>query len=199
MVIRNGELKEVLSLSEVEAIEFKGYGKLEAFHTSGGTSTLTESYAHVNTLEYKTIRYEGHAENFQLLVDLGLLSRTHEVTVDGKTLKVRDVMREHLSPQLRLGDKSDAVLLRVIVSGEKAGASLTYEYDLVTEKDTANHITAMARVTANTVSIVAQMIGSGIISKRGVYPPEKIVPGERYIEALKQRGVVIEELEILGA
>lgn len=192
-VIRNGELKEIPSLSEIERIEFDGFGELEAFHTSGGTSTLTESFSGVETLEYKTIRYKGHAEKFQLLVDLGLLSRDNEVTVDGKTMKIRDVMREHLSPQLRLSEKSDAVLLRVLVSGEKDGSPITYEYDLVTEKDKSQNVTAMARATANTMSIVAQMIGTGEIKMRGVYPPEKIVPGEQYIAELKKRGVIIQE------
>ena len=51
----------------------------------------------------------------------------------------------------------------------------------------------MARATANTISIVAQMIGNGVITKRGVYPPEQIVPGDAYIEEMKKRGVVIEE------
>ncbi len=192
-VIRNGEKQQIPSLSEIEMIEFDGYGELEAFHTSGGTSTLGETFSDVETLEYKTVRYKGHAEQFQLLVDLGLLQRENEVTIDGKTVKVRDVMREHLSPQIRLGDKSDAVVLRVIVSGEKDGTPVTYEYDLITEKDKKQNVTAMARATANTMSIVAQMVGSGLISKRGVYPPELIVPGEQYIEELKKRDVVIEE------
>ncbi len=192
-VIRNGQLLEVSSLSEIETIHFDEYGELEAFHTSGGTSTLTKSFPNVDTLEYKTIRYKGHAEKFQLLVDLGLLSRDNEVTVDGHKVKVRDVMREHLSPQLRLGQKSDVVLLRVIVSGEKNEMPVTYEYDLITEKDMAVNETAMARATANTISIVAQMIGNGTITKRGVHPPETIIPGELYIEEMKKRGVVIEE------
>lgn len=198
-VIRNGELIEIASLSEIESIEFDGYGELEAFHTSGGTSTLTASFSNVKTLEYKTIRYKGHAEKFQLLVDLGLLSRDNEVTIDEKTMRIRDVMKTYLSPQLQLGKKADAVLLRVLVSGDKDGAHLTYEYDLITEKDTSENITAMARATANTVSIIAQMIGTGLISKRGVYPPEKIVPGERYIEELKKRGVNIQEVKTASA
>ncbi|WP_432363474.1 saccharopine dehydrogenase C-terminal domain-containing protein [Sporosarcina sp. UB5] len=192
-VIRNGQLLEVPSLSEVEAIHFDEFGELEAFHTSGGTSTLTKTFSNVQTLEYKTIRYKGHAEKFQLLVDLGLLSRDNEVTVGDKRVKVRDVMREQLSPQLRLGDKSDAVLLRVIVSGEAHGIPATYEYNMVTKKDLSINETAMARATANTISIVAQMIGNGMITKRGVHPPENIVPGEHYIEEMRKRGVVIEE------
>ncbi|WP_342508255.1 saccharopine dehydrogenase C-terminal domain-containing protein [Sporosarcina sp. FSL K6-2383] len=192
-VIRGGQLLEVPSLSEVEPIYFEKYGELEAFHTSGGTSTLTKSFPDVTTLEYKTIRYKGHAEKFQLLVDLGLLARDSEVVVAGNKVKVRDVMRELLSPQLRLGDKSDAVLLRVIVSGDKNGSPVTYEYDLVTEKDTTVNETAMARATANTISVVAQMIGNGTITKRGVHPPENIVPGALYMEEMKKRGVIIVE------
>ena len=34
---------------------------------------------------------------------LGLLARDNEVIVGGNKVKVRDVMREQLSPQLRLG------------------------------------------------------------------------------------------------
>lgn len=192
-VIRSGKLLEVPSLSEIEPIYFDKYGELEAFHTSGGTSTLTKSFPDVETLEYKTIRYKGHAEKFQLLVDLGLLARDGEVVVAGNKIKVRDVMRELLSPQLRLGDKSDAVLLRVIVSGDKNGSPVTYEYDLITEKDMTVNETAMARATANTISVVAQMIGNGTITKRGVHPPENIVPGALYIEEMKKRGVIIVE------
>ncbi|MFD1927462.1 saccharopine dehydrogenase C-terminal domain-containing protein [Sporosarcina siberiensis] len=194
-VIRNGELQEIPSLSEIETITFEKYGELEAFHTSGGTSTLTKSFPNVNTLEYKTIRYKGHAEKFQLLVDLGLLSRDNEVSVGGATVKVRDVMREHLSPQLRLGDKSDAVLLRVIVSGVKDGSPITHEYELITEKDLSVNETAMARATANTMSIAAQMIGSGVVNTPGVHTPETIIPGALYIEELKKRGVMIKETE----
>jgi len=192
-VIRNGKLLEVPSLSEVETIHFEKYGELEAFHTSGGTSTLTKTFSDVQTLEYKTIRYKGHAEKFQLLVDLGLLSKESTVEIAGHPVKVRDVMREQLSPQLKLGDKVDAVLLRVIVSGEKNGEPVTYEYNLITEKDLTVNETAMARATANTISVVAQMIGNGTITKRGVHPPENIVPGELYIEEMEKRGVIIKE------
>lgn len=193
MVIREGKLKEIPSLSEIESIQFDGYGELEAFHTSGGTSTLTKSFPKVQTLEYKTIRYKGHAEKFQLLVDLGLLSPEETVTLKGHSFKIREIMREYLTPKLKLGNKSDAVLLRIFVTGSKNNTETTYEYNLITEKDVSQNITAMARATASTISIVAQMIGSGTITKRGVYPPEKIVPGKSYIKELEKRNVFITE------
>ena len=192
-VIRNGEVLELPSLSEIETVYFEDFGNMEAFHTSGGTSTLIESFPDVQTLEYKTLRYPGHAEKFQLLVDLGLLSRESTIQVDGKPLRVRDVMRAHLTPKMLLGDKKDAVLLRVLVSGEASGMPATYEYNMTVTKDTDMNETAMALATANTISVVAQMIGGGTITKRGVYPPESIVPGELYIEEMGKRGVHITE------
>ncbi|GKV65148.1 MULTISPECIES: saccharopine dehydrogenase family protein [unclassified Sporosarcina] len=192
-VIRDRKVLELPSLTEVEPLEFERYGTMEAFHTSGGTSTMLESFSNVTTLEYKTIRYPGHAEKARLLAELGLLNRESSIYVDGKPLRVRDVMMAHLTPRLRLGDRSDAVLLRVIVSGEKDGSPKTVTFNLITEKDQTTNETAMARATANTISVVAQMIGNGVITKRGAWPPEQIVPGELYIEEMKKRGVVIEE------
>lgn len=190
-IIRDGKIKVIPSLSEIESIHFERYGELEAFHTSGGTSTLLQSFPNVETLEYKTIRYKGHAEKFQLFVDLGMLSADETVTLKGHAFKIREVMKSYLTPKLALGDKSDAVLLRVMISGTKDQTKKTYEYNLITEKDVTKNITAMARATASTISIVAQMIGTGKITKRGVYPPEKIVPGKLYIEELEKRDVFI--------
>jgi lysine 6-dehydrogenase len=195
LIIRGGVKQEVPSLSEVEKIYFEKFGPLEAFHTSGGTSTLSLSYPDLNTLEYKTIRYPGHAEKFQLLVDLNLTRNDYEVEVKGQKINPREVLLKVLDPIVDLKDKDDAVLLRVIVSGEKDGLKTTYEYEMTTIKDRVNNVTAMARATANTISVVAQMIGNATISKKGVYPPEQIVPGKEYIEEMAKRGIIITELE----
>ncbi|WP_397536920.1 saccharopine dehydrogenase C-terminal domain-containing protein [Rummeliibacillus pycnus] len=192
-VVRNGKLCEIPSLSEIEPFYFKGFSGLEAFHTSGGLSTLAHTYSNVQTLEYKTVRYTGHAEKFKLLVDLGLTSKNTEVTINGTTVKARDVLREVLQSKIKLGDKQDVVLLRVVVSGESNEEAVTYEYEMVTYRDQDNNETAMALATANTISVVAQLIGDGTITDRGVFPPEKIVPGEEYIREMQHRGVAIRE------
>ncbi|MDQ0428211.1 lysine 6-dehydrogenase [Planomicrobium stackebrandtii] len=192
-VIRGGRLLEIESLSEIEHVEFEGFGELEAFHTSGGTSTLTDTFSDVNSLEYKTLRYKGHAEKFRLLVDLGFTDRTKKVEVDGHEVKLRSVLKAVLEPITELGDKQDAVVLRVFVTGVKAGEEISYEYNMVTVKDPATGVTAMAQATAYTISAVAQMIGNGTIDKQGAYPPEMIVPGEEYIAEMAKRGVDIKE------
>ena len=193
LIIRNGIKQEIPSLSEVEEINFEKFGPLEAFHTSGGTSTLSISYPDLETLEYKTIRYPGHAEKFQLLVDLNLTRNDYEVEVDGEKVNPRKVLLKVLDPIVDLKDKDDAVLLRVDVSGNEGDDLVTYTYEMITLKDRQNNVTAMARATANTISVVAQMIGNGTISERGVYPPEQIVPGAEYIIEMKKRDVNIKE------
>lgn len=192
-VIRDGKLLEIESLSEIEHVEFEGFGELEAFHTSGGTSTLTDTFSDVNSLEYKTLRYKGHAEKFKLLVDLGFTDRSKTVEVDGQEVKLRSVLKAVLEPITALGDKQDVVVLRVLVTGVKEGEEISYEYNMVTVKDLETGVTAMARATAYTISAVAQLIGKGIIDKRGAYPPEMIVPGGDYIAEMAKRGVEIKE------
>lgn len=54
-------------LEGLESIEIDGL-QYEAFNTSGGLGTLTDSLENkVNTLNYKTIRYPGHCEKIRFL------------------------------------------------------------------------------------------------------------------------------------
>lgn len=193
LIIREGKKQEIPSLSEVERIYFDRFGPLEAFHTSGGTSTLSLSYPNLKTLEYKTIRYPGHAEKFKLLVDLNLTRTDYHVELKGQRINPREVFLKVVAPFVELGDKEDVILFRAAVSGKKSGQKKTYRYEMTTFKDTNENITAMARATANTISVAAQMIANGTITKRGVYPPEKIVPGDLYMKEMAKRDVIIEE------
>ncbi|WP_203362097.1 saccharopine dehydrogenase C-terminal domain-containing protein [Bacillus sp. REN10] len=192
-IIRDGKKQEIDSLSEVEPVYFDKFGPLEAFHTAGGTSTLAYSYPDLDCLEYKTIRYPGHAEKFQLLVDLNLTRNDYFVEINGQQVRPRDVFLKVLAPIVDLKGGEDVVLLSVLTMGEKKGQTTSYRYEMITYKDQENNVTAMAQATANTISIVAQMIGEGIITKRGVCPPEQIVPGALYIKEMEKRGVLIKE------
>ena len=60
-------------LSGLETLELEGT-TYEAFHTSGGVGSLINTYeGQVNTLNYKTLRYPGHAEKMRFLMhDLSL-------------------------------------------------------------------------------------------------------------------------------
>ncbi|MBX3290664.1 MAG: saccharopine dehydrogenase NADP-binding domain-containing protein [Acidobacteria bacterium] len=74
-VIRDGRITEVESMTELESFSFDGFPPLEAFQTSGGTSTLPDTFlGKIKELDYKTIRYTGHCEKFKTMIDLGLCS-----------------------------------------------------------------------------------------------------------------------------
>src|SRR5690349_18382698 len=68
-IIRDGRIAEVESMTEVESLEFPPpFGTMEAFQTSGGTSTLPETFlGRVRELDYKTIRYPGHCAKFKTM------------------------------------------------------------------------------------------------------------------------------------
>ena len=66
VILENGQKKIVNPMTGVETLEFDGIGELEAFYTSGGTSTLPDSYREtIDFLDYKTIRYPGHCQLFR--------------------------------------------------------------------------------------------------------------------------------------
>ncbi|MBQ0140837.1 MAG: saccharopine dehydrogenase NADP-binding domain-containing protein [Kurthia sp.] len=199
VIIRDGIFRELPSLTEVENLYFPGYTGLEAFLTSGGLSTLPQSFPKLQSLEYKTIRYAGHAERFKLLVDLGLTKKENLVTLnDGQTVEMRDVLKNYLNDKLQLGDKEDVVLLRVEVHGEANEERASFQYEMVTYRDKNSSVTAMALATATTISVVAQLVGDGTITERGVIPPEKAVPGEAYMNEMNHHGVTITETMLLS-
>src|SRR5690606_25597099 len=74
-VLRGGHPTQVDALSEIESVEFPDpVGTLEAFHTAGGLSTMPWDYeGRIPTMEYKTLRYPGHATVMRAIRDLGLL------------------------------------------------------------------------------------------------------------------------------
>lgn len=60
-ILRNGELTTVTPLSELETLHIDS-NQYEAFHTSGGLGSLIHSYQKkIKNMDYKTIRYPGHA------------------------------------------------------------------------------------------------------------------------------------------
>lgn len=68
LVIENGKATEVHPLTECEALQIDGK-HYEAFHTSGGIGSLTETYAgKINTMNYKSIRYPSHCEKMRFLM-----------------------------------------------------------------------------------------------------------------------------------
>ncbi len=192
-IIRDGKLCQVESLTGVEEIEFPPpIGKLEAFYTSGGTSTLCETFlGKVQALDDKTIRYRGHAEKMRSFTRLGLMS-SKPVRVDGASVRPRALLELLLETNLR-GDGRDILLLRVIVAGKKKGKPLTITYEIIDWYDEKNGLSGMQRTTAFSGSIIAQMLARGEIGP-GVHRQEISVPTDRFLAELNRSGVPYQEM-----
>lgn len=191
-VIRGGEIKEVESMTELEDLSFDNFPALEAFQTSGGTSTLPETFlGKIRELDYKTIRYSGHCEKFKTMIDLGLCS-SEEILVDYARLTPRKVFAELLQKHLP-ADEPDYVLVRLEFAGTKDGARKRFRYDIVDKFDEATGLSAMMRTTAFPASIIAQMTARGDVLERGATPQEKAIDAEKFVAELARRNIAIRE------
>lgn len=188
VILEGGQKKTVNPMTEVELMEFDGIGKLEAFYTSGGTSTLPETFGgKIDFLDYKTIRYPGHCQLFKPMLEIGLASR-QPVKVGGLEVEPRSLFKSVLDRSLSFGDL-DMTLVRVTLEGEKDGASLTLIYEIVDRQQSQTSLTSMMRTTAFPATIIAAMAASGQITKRGCKPQEIAVDSALFIPELKKRGI----------
>ena len=191
-VIRDGEIKEVESMTELETLSFENFPNLEAFQTSGGTSTLPETFlGKLRELDYKTIRYKGHCEKFKQMIDLGLCSGG-EIEIDSVKVVPRRVFGELLQKNLP-HDEPDYVLIRLEFVGEISSETKRLRYDIVDEFDKKTNLSAMMRTTAFPASIIAQMSAKGETAMRGATPQELAIDAEKFVAELARRNIEITE------
>ena len=193
-VLRDGKPARVDALSELEQVAFPPpVGVLEAFHTAGGISTLPWTYeGRVRTMEYKTLRYPGHAAIMKAIRDLGLLE-LQPIKVRGKEVVPRDVFIASVSPKLTKPEGRDLVALRVEVrGGGRDGRQVAWQ--LLDYFDEARGISAMMRTTGYSLAITGLMQVDGRIAAPGVHTPDEAVPFGEYLNELARRGVEIREL-----
>ncbi len=209
-VIRDGKITTVDSMTEIEELSFDGFPALEAFQTSGGTSTLPDSFlGKIKELDYKTIRYAGHCEKFKTMIDLGLCSSDEVILSEpgaiatGFNVTPRRLFGELLQKHLP-ADGPDYVLVRLDFVGKgctsphfsKGVTDLTsttqrLRYDIVDKLDEATGMSAMMRTTAFPASIIAQMMARGEVLSRGATPQEKAIDPEKFVAELERRKINI--------
>ena len=161
--IVDGQVREVPALEEREEFSLDGV-LYEAFNTSGGLGTLCETLAgKVRTLNYRTIRYPGHAAIMKaLLHDLRLKDR-------------RDVLKDILEQALP-ATMQDVVIVFVTVAGLRDGrlqqdtyARKIYSHVLAGKMRSAIQIT-----TASSLCAMLDMLGAGDLPQAGFVRQEEV-------------------------
>ncbi|MEA1980774.1 MAG: saccharopine dehydrogenase C-terminal domain-containing protein [candidate division Zixibacteria bacterium] len=188
VILKGGKKTNVNPMTEIEELKFEGVGQLEAFYTSGGTSTLPNTFSgKVDFLDYKTIRYPGHCKLFKPMLEIGLASR-QKINVDDQQVEPRAVFKAVLDKNLSY-DELDMVLVRVTFNGLKDGAEKEIVYDILDRQQNKTSLTAMMRMTAFPATIIATLAASGRLEKTGCIPQELAVKPSLFIPELKKRNI----------
>jgi saccharopine dehydrogenase-like NADP-dependent oxidoreductase len=198
-VIKNGEVVEVDAATELERFQFKQFGVDEALECAitPGMPSFIFSRPELKEFAEKTVRWPGHWEGVFTLKECGLLD-LDPVEVNGKSVVPREVLLALIEPRLQpLEGDTDVCVMWNSVSGMRDGKPTEIHSYLWDEADTENGISSMARVTGFSAAIGAAFIGRGMITEKGIVPPEDCFKDEvydRFIEELKKRDIdVLEE------
>ncbi len=162
-VIHNGQRKTVSSLDGMEVINIEGQ-EFEAFTTSGGLGTMCETYAgRVDTLNYKTIRYPGHAKLMRFLL--------YELILKNKRELVEQILTEAKPPV-----QEDVVYVYAVVEGwkdDKLAREEFYKAYHPLEID-GQHWRAISWTTAASIAAVVEMVAAGSLPQQGFIKQEDI-------------------------
>jgi lysine 6-dehydrogenase len=201
-ILRKGKLTTIEPLTEPEAFHMDGFAPLVAFHTSGGTSTMPETFeGKIGECFEKTLRYPGHYDLLCELNDLGLFSNEKmrvgnvEVAPRALMLKVFEGKFAGKGPdvcimRIEAHESIKAPGVRGLLGGKLKGRVATFT--MVDHYDPKSDMSAMMRTTAFPASIVLQMMCMGAVSKHGAVLQERDVPAETFLEEIARRGIKIE-------
>jgi saccharopine dehydrogenase-like NADP-dependent oxidoreductase len=162
-VIHNGTRKMVPSLDGIESINIEGRD-YEAFSTSGGLGTMCQTYAgKVDTLNYKTIRYPGHAQLMRFLL--------YELILKDKRELVESILTEAKPPV-----EDDVVLVYAVVEGWKGNALAREEYYRSFHPIDINgkKWRAISWTTAASIAAVVEMVADQQLPQKGFLKQEEI-------------------------
>ncbi len=158
-----GRLVNVPAMEEREEFSLDGM-TYEAFNTSGGLGTMCDTYAgRVRLLNYKTIRYPGHAEIMKaLLNDLNLRNRR-------ETLK--DILEQALP-----STSQDVVIVFVTVSGHKGGRLVqeTHAQKIYGRVIGGRFFSAIQVTTAAGICAVLDLLAAGRLPQSGFVRQEDV-------------------------
>ena len=191
--LRDGQPTLVPPLDELEEVELPPpVGRVEAFTSSGGVSTMPWTFAgKLKTIQNKTIRYPGHFAQLRAFYELGLW-RADPVRVGDHPSGVvpREVFHALFEPLVTFPGDKDVCAIRIRATGRKDGRPAEVILDLMDLYDEETGFTAMERTTGWDGAIVVGMMARGQTPK-GAVPVELAVPPDLFVRELAKRGIEV--------
>jgi lysine 6-dehydrogenase len=194
-IVKDGKVMQVEAMSGLEEVNFPRVGKLEAFYTDG-LRTMLYSFKGVKDMWEKSLRYPGHVEKIKLLKALGLFD-DKPIDVGNLQIVPRDLAAKLFEKKLKRPEIPDIVAMLIEVVGSKKGRKVMYSYRVFDRFDRKHKVTSMARTTAYTASMVAQLVAKDAIKEKGVIAPEKLGMNDgiyrRFLNMMKKRKLAVKE------
>lgn len=194
-IVHKGKQVQVAATSGLQELMFPGIGKLQGFYTDG-LRTLLHTVRVTGDMWEKSLRYPGHIEKINLLKNLGFFD-DKRLEVEGVKVSPRDITESLLARKLKKPETLDIVAMLITVTGFKGARKFQFTYRLFDRYDEKRKVTAMARTTAYTASVVAQLLAKNAFEEKGIVPPEKLGMNDklytRFISMMRQRGVTVKE------
>jgi lysine 6-dehydrogenase len=188
VVLREGEVVLVDTLSELEEIDVEALGRMEAFTTSGGTSTAPYTLQNrVRNYEYKTIRWPGHCERMRIFKDFGFWGEA-EIDVKGAKVRPRDVFYRVFGNKLAQYEDLDQCVVRGVGVGTRKGERIRLQVDIHDRQCETTGFTSMERTTGFSIAILAQAVAKGEVPA-GAVRYENALTGTRFLEEIQKRGI----------
>lgn len=165
--IVDGRIASVPALEEREEFSLDGV-LYEAFNTSGGLGTLCETLqGRVRTLNYRTIRYPGHAAIMKALL--------HDLRLKDRREVLKDILENALPSTLQ-----DVVIVFVTVSGLREGhlQQETYARKIYSQVLAGRRRSAIQVTTASSLCAMLDLLLAGRLPQQGFVRQEDVPLGD---------------------
>jgi lysine 6-dehydrogenase len=198
-VIKGGKVVEVPAIGDRETFHFKQLGKDETLMcaVTPGMPSFIFSRTELKEFAEKTVRWPEHWPAVDTLKECGLLD-IEPIEFKGTKIIPREFLLAMITPRLRAREgETDVCIMYNTTVGKKGGKKITIEHFMWDEADKKNGISSMMRVTGFPCAITAKLLLEGLITEKGIVPPEDCIKGKvytRFMKELKKRKINILEV-----